>query len=631
MNEANTEQGPSTSTEARPHEERLLDALRRGAIVLFDGAMGTTLYERGIFLHRPFEELNESRPAAVEQVHRDYLEAGAHVLETNTFAANRFRLAAHGLQDRVEGLNRAAARIARRAAAGRAWVAGSIGPLGVRIEPFGAIGREEARAVFSEQAGALLEEGVDLLVLETFGHLPELLEAIAAVRALSDVPLVACVTVRTGGRTAEGVAAAEAARRLVEAGADVVGANCADALALVDALEQMRAATEAPLLGQPNAGSPRTVAGRSIYMASPNYLAAWGRRALRAGVHLLGGCCGTTPDHIAALRRSVHEAEPTLPAKRAARALAVPVEARITPPEATELPPSPLAEALGEGTFPVGVELTPPQGGSLEPMRALAERLTERDGFRFVSLREGAADEARLPPAVAATACLPRGLWPLVHYACRGRRLVRMQSELVGLHALGVRDILLVTGEPLEAAAVPIGRDDLEVDSIGAVHLGHRLGIGRDLGGNPIAPPARLHMGVRLDPTAHDPERELARYRWKVDAGAHFAVTVPVFDLEALQRMLERLGPQRLPVVATIWPLSSAREAEFFEHELAHVPVPEPLVERMRRAEGAGGAAEEGVAIARRLAVALRGLVEGMLVVAPDGQVERAREVLEAL
>ncbi len=599
--------------------------------MLFDGAMGTTLYERGVFLHRPFEELNVTRPAAVLNVHRAYREAGAHVLETNTFAANRFRLAAHGLQERVAELNRAAARLAREGAAGEAWVAGSIGPLGVRIEPFGAIARREARDAFREQAEALLEEGVDMLLLETFGHLPELLEATAALRKLTTLPLAACVTVRTGGRTVEGVAAAEAARRLEEAGADVIGANCADALALVDALEQMRAVVRVPLLGQPNAGAPRTVAGRSIYMASPDYLAAWGRRALRAGVRLLGGCCGTTPEHIATLRRSVHEAAPALPPRQAAHTLVLSESEPSLAPTAPSTPPSPLAAALADGSFPLGVELTPPGGGSLEPMRRTAERIARHGRLRFVSLREGAPEEARLPPEVAATACREHTLWPLVHYACRGRRLVRMQSDLVGLHALGVRDVLLVTGEPLEAAAVPLRGDDLEVDSIGAVHLGHRLGRGRDLGGNPIEPPARLHMGVRLDPTAHDQEREMARYHWKREAGAHFAVTVPVFDLEALDRMIAALGEDRLPLIATVWPLSSSHEAEFFEHELAHVPVPEPLVLRMHEAESRGEARAEGVRIAQQLAVALRSRVEGLLVVAPEGDLQRALQVAEAL
>ena len=629
---ASSEHAPAErGTEARPGAESFAEALAREALVLFDGAMGTVLYDRGVFLHRPFEAANLDRPALVERVHRDYLQAGAHVLQANTFAANRFRLASHGLQDEVASLNRAAVRIAREASEGRAWVAGSVGPLGLRIEPFGAVAREEARAVFAEQVEALLEEGVDLLVLETFGHLPELLEAVAAVRALADVPVVACVTVRTGGRTVEGVAAAEAARQMVDAGADAVGANCADALALVDALEQMRAAVDVPLLGQPNAGSPRTVAGRSIYMASPDYLAAWGRRALRVGVRLLGGCCGTTPEHIAALRRSVHEAQPELPAEQVERSLRLSSAERRAGEPVEVRPASPLARALAEGSFPVGVELTPPRAGDLEPMRHIARRLAEQGRFTFVSLREGSPEEAALPPAVAAVACREAGLLPLVHYACRGRRLVRMQSDLVGLHALGVRDVLLVTGEPLDAAAVPVRGDDLEVDSIGAVHLAHRLGLGRDLGGNPLTPPAALHVAVRLDPTAHDRARELARYRWKREAGAHFAVTVPIFDVAALDAMLAALGEDRLPVVASLWPLSSAREAEFFEHELAHVPVPPPLVERMRRAEQLGRAEQEGVAIAAELAAALRRRVEGMLVVAPDGDVARAFQVFERL
>jgi len=584
--------------------------LRDGGVVLFDGAMGTMLYARGVFLNRAFEELNLTEPQVVRSIHEEYRAAGAQVIETNTFTANRYKLSAHGLAAQVEAINARGAELAREAAAGEAWVAGSIGPLGVRIEPFGPVGRDEAREVFREQAQALAGAGVDLFSVETFGHLPELEEALRAVREVSALPVVAQVSVATGGVTREGVAAAEAAERMVRAGADAVGVNCSEALAILEALEEMRGAVDVPLIAQPNAGTPRTVQGRNLYLASPEYLVAWGRRALRSGVTLLGGCCGTTPDHIRALRPVVRETAPRTPAHAVARR-------RDRPPAAAPVAraeKSRLARALAAGTFVTGVQLPLPTGWDAGPVLADARRVAEA-GIGFCALPEVARGGAQLPPLAAAQQCALEGVETLVTYSCRGRRLPRIQTDLLGACAAGVTNLLLVTGEPIEADVY--AEPDLDVDSIGAVNLAARLNHGEDLGGNPIGAPTRFHVAVRLDPAAPDQERELSRFHWKVDAGAEFAVTSPVFDPGQLAVLLDRLGADRVPVIATLWPLRTAREAEFFEQQMANVPVPAPLIARMQEAEAQGAAAAEGLAIARELADAVRPLVSGLLVVAP--------------
>ena len=610
----------------RPGRDSFREALESDAVILCDGAMGTALYGKGIFIHRAFEELNLTQPALVREVHQEYLDAGAMVLETNTFAANRFRLSPHGLADRVDEINRAGVRLARQAADGRAWVAGAIGPLGVRIEPFGPIGREEAREVFRQQIAALVAAGVDLLLLETFNHLPEAEEALAAAREVDPtIPVVAQVVVTADGVTREGVSAGEAAGRLARAGASMVGVNCCDALAALEGLARMREATDLPLSVQPNAGSPRDVGGRKMYLASPDYAVAWARRAVKGGARLIGGCCGTTPDHVRALTRvaagaHVDRSEQATKLREVRATAAAPVPR-------TEK--SILASALAAKRYVYGVELPATRGWVTDEVVTTARRLALA-GATFVSLPEGPPHGAFLPPLAQAQLCRYVGIEAVVHYSCRGRRLARMQSDLLGAFATGVANVILVTGDPTSPGA----RDDvhdLEIDSIGAVNLASRLNHGEDIGRNPIGRPTGFHVGVRFDPTAHDMEREFARIAWKVDAGAEYLVTSPVFDPAALERAVAMLPEPRTPVIATIWPLRSAREAEFFERQLANVPVPEPLAERMRQAEAEGREPEEGVAIAKELAAACKPLVNGLLVVAPGGRVNAALEVIDAV
>lgn len=603
-------------------------ALERGDVILFDGAMGTALYARGVFINRPFEELNLTQPDVVRDVHSAYLDAGAEVLETNTFTANRFRLSPHGLEGQVEAINRAGVELARGVAQGRAWVAGAMGPLGVRIEPFGPISRGEAAQVFAEQAHALANAGVDLFVLETFSHLPEILVAVRAIRDLSDLPIVAQVAVGAGGLTREGVKSGDAATQLVGAGADVVGVNCSDALSTLSALAGMRGAVDVPLSCQPNAGTVRDVEGRKLYLGSPEYFVAWGRRALGLGTRLLGGCCGTGPEHIRALRGVLGEAAPAVPHEKLARA---PHHTPGTPPVPTE-EKSVISAALHGGRFVTAVEVPPVRGWETEELQRAA-RLLALAGVTAMTIPEGPGSVAHLPPFAQAELCRRAGIAAIIHYSARGRRLLRMQSDLLGAAASGVSDLLLITGDPMAPGTEQDGMPDLEVDSIGLVNLVARLNHGEDVGGNAIGRPTGFHIGVHLDPTAFDPERERSRFFWKVDAGAEYALTGPVFDPEALVRCIAGLptpAGRKTPVIATIWPLSSATQAELFEHQRSAVPVPSPLVERMRAAEAAGTEEAEGLLIARELVAAVRPHVQGIQVVAPNGRVDLALQVLEA-
>jgi len=611
---------------ARPGKEPFLEFLCGSGIALFDGAMGTMLYERGAFIHRSFEELNRSDPGLVRRIHEAYVIAGADIIETNTFGANRFRLSPYGLESAVNELNISGVRLAREAASDRAWVAGAMGPLGIRIEPFGHISREEARAVFQQQAAALAEGGVDLFVLETFQHLPELLEAIAAVRAVSSAPIIAQMRVDDGGVTTEGVDVVQMLSALSNAGANAAGVNCSEALAALDAISEMHEIGGMPLCGQPNAGNARSVAGRNLHLGSPEYLVAWGRRAVRSGARLIGGCCGTRPEHIQALRSAIGAVVPPSANARIVRTMT----------HAPPAPPVPLrkksliAAALSRGQRITGVGLPPTRGHSTDTTVANARELALA-GVDFVTLPEGSGARAYAPPVSIAPLCRSAGVVPLVMYTCRGRPLPRIQSDLLGASLLGVEDLLVVTGSPLSTVAEQGPLPDLEIDSIGAVNLVSRLNTGEDVGGNPIGSPTAFHLGIHIDPTAYDIERELSRLRWKIDAGAEFAITAPVFDVTALRQLLSHIDQDRLPVIATIWPIRTAQEAEFFEERLASVSVPAPLVERMRAAEARGDEEAEGLRISIELAAEIFPLVQGLQVTAPSGRIDLALAVLESL
>jgi len=603
-----------------------VEAIERRVLVC-DGAMGTMLYARGIFLNRSFDELNLAQPDLVAEVHQEYVRAGADVLETNTFGANRVKLASFGLADRVHAINVQGVRLARHAARDQVYVAGAIGPLGIRIEPWGKMGIDEAEAVYREQASALFDGGVDLFILETFRDLNEIGAAMAAVRSLCDLPIVAQMTTEDDGNSLDGTPPEVFAPELERRGAAVVGVNCSVGPAtMLETVERMARATTRVLSAQPNAGRPREVEGRNLYLSSPDYMASYARRFILNGVKLVGGCCGTTPEHVRQIKLAVRALAP------AVRGAAVRVDVAARAPAVEPAPverKSRLANALARGAAVVAVELAPPTGHEAAALVEEARQLKIRG-----------VDVVNIPDALRAGACMSAlsaavlieqqaGVETLLHYSCRDRNLLGMQSDLLGAHAMGVRNVLLVTGDPVPRGSYPDATAVFDVDSIGLTNVVSRLNSGLDIGGKPIGVPTAFLVGVAANPSARVLDEEVRRFEYKVEAGAEFALTAPIYDLRGFEQFLKRIAHVRIPIIAGLSPFDSLRRAEYMANEVPGVQVPEQLVERMRAADTPQAAMAEGLAIAREIAAALRDLVQGIQIAMPTRNFDSLLAVLD--
>ncbi len=598
------------------------------SILLFDGAMGTMLYARGVFINRCYDELNISSPDLVKSIHEEYVAAGAKCIETNTFGANRFKLRNHGYGEQLIAINEAGARLARAAAGGEVLVAGSIGPLGVRLEPFGPIHEREAFDAFREQAEALASGGADLFILETFSDLHEISKGVAAIRSIGDYPIIASMTVLDDGNTAYGTTAEQIALELDEIDVDVIGLNCSvGPPAMLGAMERIVEVSGKPLSVMPNAGVPRMVEGRNIYLASKEYMATYARRFIQAGARIVGGCCGTTPEYIRGMRNFIAAIQPqTHPQIHPPRKEASVVVRPVPREEKSEL-----AARLSEGVFVTSVEITPPRGCDPAKVIAAAKSLREH-GVNAVNVPDGPRALSRMGAQhLSVLIKSEAGIEPVLHYSCRDRNLLGMMSDMLGLQALGIRNLLIVTGDPPKMGDYPDATAVFDVDSIGLTRMVHTLNQGYDLAGNPIGAPTSFHIGVGLDPGAIELEREIDRFHQKVEAGAEFAITQPVFDLEILERFLNRIGGSPVPIVAGVWPLVSLRNAEFMNNEVPGASVPEGIMARMRAADSKERALEEGISIAREAVRLLRDRVQGVQVSAPFGNVRHSLKVLEAL
>jgi methionine synthase / methylenetetrahydrofolate reductase(NADPH) len=615
--------------------QRLLDP---NSIVVFDGAMGTMLYSKGVFINQCYDELNLRAPDLVRDIHRQYVAAGAEVIETNSFGANRIKLTQHGLQDQVRELNRAAAQVARDGAGDRALVAGAIGPLGVRLEPYGPTSKDEACAIFREQMEGLVEGGVDLFILETFADLEEIEQAIRAARSVdSSKPLIAQMTIGVDCRTPYGAGPEVVARALDAWGADVIGLNCSvGPQTILDCIEKMVPYTQRKLSAQPNAGMPRDVGGRSMYMASPEYMATYARHLVQAGAKIVGGCCGTTPEHIHAMLEGIRPLAPRL-AGGGSHVVhhdgAAAGTATAPAPHPTEAVPfaerSKWAAKLSRGEFVGSVEIVPPRGVDATRMLRDVARLKEA-GVDAVNVPDGPRAQSRMGALMTSLLIEQQiGIESVTHYACRDRNLLGMLSDLLGASAIGLRNLLVVTGDPPKMGPYPDATAVFDVDAIGLTNLVNNLNHGMDPGGNSIGQPTRFAIGVGVNPVAIDPEHELKRFNWKVEAGAEFAITQPVFDPSQLEKFFERVGSPHIPIIAGIWPLVSVRNAEFLANEVPGVSVPDAVIARMRRAneKSKEHAVAEGIAIAREMLERVRPLVQGVQVSAPFGKVELALEV----
>jgi len=616
----------SANTRAQEFREQLS---RR--VLVSDGAMGTMLYSRGVFINRCFDELNLSSPDLVRQIHQDYVKAGAEIVETNTFGANRARLAGFGMAEKLKAINHAGVRLAHEAAKEAVFVAGAVGPLGVRIEPLGPTSFAEARAIFREQIDALLEAGVDLLILETFGNLNELREAVRAAHeaARGEVAIVAQVTIDDFGHLPGGTDTETFTREMDSWPVDAIGLNCSvGPKATLETIERMMQFSSKPMSAMPNAGLPTRVEGRNMYLCSPEYMAQYARRMLWAGVRIIGGCCGTTPDHIRLIRSETRSLQPLQ------KKLSVTVEE----PEvkAHALTPVPMAKKsklgakLAQGKFVAFVEILPPRG--VDASRELAgARLCAEHGIDAINVPDGPRASARMS-AQAACQLIQRhaGIEAVSHFCCRDRNILGIQSELLAAHTVGVRNLICITGDPPRMGLYPDATAVFDVDAIGLVNIVNNLNHGLDIGGNPIGSQTALLIGVGANPGALNMDEEIRRFEWKVEAGAEYVVTQPVFDLDLLEKFLQRIERVKIPVICGLWPLTSFRNAEFMVNEL-RVPVPGSFMERMRRVDNAEKAREEGVAIAREMVVRVRGMVEGVQLSAPFGRYQMALDVAEAI
>jgi methionine synthase / methylenetetrahydrofolate reductase(NADPH) len=609
-----------------------IQAIADEHVYLFDGAMGTMLYAKGVFINKCYDELNLRMPEIVLDVHREYVRAGAEILETNTYGANAVKLRAFGIEDEMRDINRAAVEIARKAAGDSVYVAGAIGPLGIRIEPYGPTAVEEAREFFRQQAAALLEGGVDVFILETMSNISEIEQAILAIRDICSIPIIAQMTIGTDVRTAYGDTPRTIAQRLDRAGADVIGLNCSVGPdIMLDAIEEMTAVTAKKISCQPNAGLPREVNGRQMYMASPDYMGKYAKRLIHKGVKFIGGCCGTTPDHIKVIADAVRPLSP--------RRTFVIIERNAKAEAAVGIEPVAMAtrsnwgKKITNGEFVTTIEITPPKGPNPDNMLRGIESIRDA-GVDAVNVPDGPRAQNRMGAIAVAVLVQQRvGIETVLHYCCRDRNLLGMHSDLLGCAALGLRNMLLITGDPPKMGPYPEATAVFDIDSIGLTNMVSLMNRGLDLGGNPFGEPTKFTIGVGVNPGHLDLDYELRRLDWKVKAGAEYAITQPVFDVAQLERFLERIEHMHLPVVAGIWPLLSYRNAQFMNNEVPGVSVTDEVMERMRIASDKSKehGLREGVAIARETLERVRERVAGVQVSAPLGRIDLALQVFEGL
>lgn len=614
--------------------EKFLDAVRSKKPLLFDGAIGTELYKRGIFINRCFEDANLSNPDLVLEVHREYLEAGANILTTNSWGANRFKLREHNLDDKLPLINTRAVELAKKAANGEAYIAGSVGPLGVRIEPLGPTSFASAQEIFAEQISYLIKAGVDLISLETFSEFYELEQAILAAKKVDpNIPVIAHFCITTEGLTPLGAPALVMMEGLEKTPADILGLNCSvGPQPMLTCLEKLRDKISKPLCVQPNAGLPKGVDGRQMYMSTPEYMAHFAKEFLQKGVQIVGGCCGTSPEHIHAMANAIRYSratqagsQNTVHEQKTKSSIEVPQKERIPFAEKSKW-----SRKIAEGSMVRSIELLPPAG--IDPTGIIERsKLIKKAGVDAINIPDGPRASARMSAILTAVMIEQYAeIETVLHYTCRDRNLLGMQSDMLGAQAIGLRNMLLITGDPPKMGSYPNATGVFDVDAIGLTNMVHRLNGGIDLGGRPIGQPASLSIGVGVNPVHHDMELELRRFAWKVDAGAEWAITQPVFDVEALYRFLETIDRMniKIPIIVGAWPLVSYRNALFMNNEVPGIVIPPSIMSRMETAKDAAEGQRIGVEVARSIVEDLAQHVAGFQVSAPFGKVDIALQVL---
>jgi homocysteine S-methyltransferase len=601
-------------------------------VLLCDGGMGTMLYNKGIYLNSCFDELNLTNPDLVKEIHQEYILSGVDIIETNTFGSNRYKLKNFGLEDKVVEINRTGALIAREAGGKEIFVAGSIGPLGLKIVPWGPTSVEEAEEAFKEQSQALLEGGVDFFILETFSDINEIHQAIKAIHKLGkEAVIIAEMTIQEDGNSLYGTSPEVFTKKLEEWKSHAIGVNCSVGPAhMLQCIEKISQVTKLPLSAMPNAGIPREVEGRNIYLCSPEYMAEYAKRFILNGVKIVGGCCGTTPAHIKAMKGAIKALQP--PLKKSIQ-ISPPLEVKEKTKRIQLRDKSDMARKLAAGEFVVSVEVVPPRGHDSSKATEITSMLKTK-GVDCVNIPDGPRASARMSSmALAFILRSKTKTEPILHYTCRDRNLLGMQSDLLGIYAQGIRNILIITGDPPKLGDYPDATAVFDVDSVGLTNVVNSLNGGIDIGGKRLTKPTGFHIGVGANPGAMNLDHEIARFESKVDAGAEFAITQPVFDIRILENFLKRIEHCRIPILAGIWPLFSLRNAEFMHNEVPGANVPPEIMEKMRKAQeiGAERAREEGVAIAQEILMAVKGQVEGIQISPPLGKYTLVLEVFKAL
>ncbi len=599
-------------------------------IILFDGGMGTELYSKGVPIYKSFDEINIINPNLVQSIHNEYINAGAEIIETNTFGANRFKLQSHQVADKLYEINFYGAKLAKDVANNRALVAGAIGPLGIKIEPLGPTSYEEAVEYFQEQVRPLIDGGVDLFILETFIYPEELKQAVQAVKSLCDYPIIAQVTIDENGLTLTGGKPETIVSELESLNVDAIGINCSvGPQIMLEWLERVRKLTSIPISVMPNAGKPKSIDGRNIYLTSPEYFGQYAKYFIQSGANIIGGCCGTTPEHIKRMRNAINSVS-TSKVQVKIQTSHLPVKIEFEPVPKSKK--SRLSRRLSNGRFVTFVELLSPMGISANEEINKAKELYYY-GIDVINIPDGPRASARMSAlSLAVQIQQQAGIETVLHYTCRDRNVIGIQSDLLGAYSLGIKNILAVTGDPPKIGNYPDATAVYDIDSIGLVNILNRLNNALDIAGNPIGEPAGFFIGVGANPGALNMNEELKRLDWKVKAGAEFIVTQPVFDVEIFKKFYDNIKQYDLPLIAGIWPLASIRNAEFLNNEVPGCTIPDEVLERMRWvADSKEKSRKEGITIAREILDSIYNIINGVQISVPFGKIDLVYELLDGL
>jgi len=594
-------------------------------ILLFDGGMGTEIYSRGVYINQCYDELNLTRPKLIKEIHEDFIKAGAKAIETNTFGANCFKLQPHGLEEKLYDINFQGVKIARESAGKDVYVIGSVGPLGKKLIPDNI---EKFEKIYQEQLQPILDAGVDGIIFETFFDLEELLLAVKIAKSMSDIPVFAQMTINDNFFTIYGVNVEDIVTRLDQSKTDVIGLNCSVGPKIMhEALEKINNLTDKPISIIPNAGYPQQVNGRKLYMASSEYLAEYSRRFIQSGAKVIGGCCGTTPEHIKTIKHAMTSFQP----KKEVIDIKIHKKSEELIEKIDPTTKSSLASKLYNKEFICAVEMVPPRGINTDKSLATAKSLME-SGVHCINLPDGPRASSRMgAPFIAKEILDKAGIEPVLHYTARDRNLLGIISDFIGIHAIGIHNLLLITGDPPKMGDLPDATAVFDVDSIGLITIANNLNHGRDLGGNSIGEPTKYLIGAGVNPGALDMELELQRFEKKIKARAEYFITQPVFDIEILQKFLNDTKQYNIPIIAGVWPLVSLRNAEFMNNEVPGASVPDDIMEKMRAANSKEEARETGIQIAQQIILDIRNEVQGVQVSMPFGRVKYPLQVLEVL